>query len=82
MLQHLKGNNSLASRVSTAGRGPRARGKASNLTFLRVHGLKESKAVTNQDGGLSDLLNFLERKSSSFTTGKSSRQVTIKKVCR
>ncbi|QPH00662.1 hypothetical protein C2857_004502 [Epichloe festucae Fl1] len=82
VLKHLKGNDSsnLASRVSAAnsGRTTRARG---NLSFLRVHGLKQSKAVSNQDGGLSDLLAFLERKATSFrsSTAKQPRPVMIKK---
>lgn len=86
VLKHLKGNDasSLASRISAAssGRTTRARGKGANLTFLRVHGLKQSKAVSNQDGGLSDLLAFLERKASSFSGGGKARQIMIKKVCR
>jgi nuclear RNA export factor len=46
---------------------------------LRVRGLKESKAASNQDGGLKDLLNFLERKASGSDTEP--RKVRIKKVC-
>ncbi|KAG5943607.1 hypothetical protein E4U53_007022 [Claviceps sorghi] len=82
VLKHLKGNDSsgLASRGSAAitGRDNRARG---NLSFLRVHGLKQSKAASNRDGGLSDLLAFLERKATSFksSTAKQSRSVMIKK---
>ncbi|RDA85191.1 hypothetical protein CP532_2369 [Ophiocordyceps camponoti-leonardi (nom. inval.)] len=49
------------------------------LMFLRVHGLKQSKAATNQDGGLGDLVSFLERKASGFTTGRSQRHIMIKK---
>ncbi|KAK2600287.1 nuclear mRNA export, poly(A)+RNA binding protein [Conoideocrella luteorostrata] len=85
VLKHLRGNDasSLAARVSavSSGRATRARGKTGNLCFLRVHGLKQSKAVSNQDGGLSDLLAFLERKASSFTStpSKQTRQVMIKK---
>ncbi|KAG5981459.1 hypothetical protein E4U55_002906 [Claviceps digitariae] len=82
VLKHLKGNDSsgLASRASASitGRATRARG---NLSFLRVHGLKQSKAASNQDGGLSDLLAFLERKATSFrsSTNKQARPVMIKK---
>ncbi|KAG5930098.1 hypothetical protein E4U42_002998 [Claviceps africana] len=82
VLKHLKGNDSsgLASRVSAAisGRDNRARSK---LSFLRVHGLKQSKAASNHDGGLSDLLAFLERKATSFrsSTAKQARPVMIKK---
>ena len=85
VLKHLKGNDasSLASRVSAAasGRSIRPRGKGAALRFLRIHGLKQSKAVNNPDGGLGDLLAFLERKATSFT-GRPVRQVIIKKVCR
>ncbi|TQS32825.1 hypothetical protein Golomagni_06848, partial [Golovinomyces magnicellulatus] len=70
----------LASRISSSNTRTRARG--AGLTYLRVKGLKESKAVANQDGGLKDLINFLERKASSFTTGRPKRQVMIKKVCK
>ncbi|QUC17927.1 uncharacterized protein UV8b_02168 [Ustilaginoidea virens] len=85
VLKHLSRNevSSLASRVSEAnsGRSSRGRGKGNGLCFLRVHGLKQSKAANNQDGGLSDLLSFLERKASSLTSsaGKQTRQVMIKK---
>ncbi|RDA94441.1 hypothetical protein CP533_2274 [Ophiocordyceps camponoti-saundersi (nom. inval.)] len=51
----------------------RGRGR---LVFLRVRGLKQSKAATNEDGGLEDLVGFLERKASAFVTG---RKVMIKK---
>lgn len=43
--------------------------------FLRVKGLRESKAATNPDGGREALLNFLEKKA-SFRT----RPVAIEKV--
>ncbi|PFH61443.1 hypothetical protein XA68_17347 [Ophiocordyceps unilateralis] len=52
---------------------PRGRGR---LVFLRVHGLKQSKAATNRDGGMSNLVDFLERKASSLTER---RHVMIKK---
>ncbi|KAK4148512.1 hypothetical protein C8A00DRAFT_19671 [Chaetomidium leptoderma] len=35
-----------------------------NKVTLKIHGLKESKAASNPDGGLRSLLGFLERKSS------------------
>ncbi|KAL2132289.1 hypothetical protein VTI74DRAFT_3976 [Chaetomium olivicolor] len=35
-----------------------------NKTTLKVHGLKDSKAASNPDGGLRSLLDFLERKAS------------------
>ncbi|KHN99997.1 mRNA export factor mex67 [Metarhizium album ARSEF 1941] len=84
IFKHLQGSNvSSLSRISAAssGRATRARGKGANLHFLRVHGFKQSKAASNQDGGLHDLVAFLERKASSFTngTGNQTRQVMIKK---
>ncbi|KAI1369360.1 hypothetical protein F5Y08DRAFT_293119 [Xylaria arbuscula] len=44
---------------------------------LKVEGLKESKASSNEGGGLRDLLTFLERKSQ--TVGHITRPVRIKK---
>ncbi|KAL2144969.1 hypothetical protein VTI28DRAFT_8198 [Corynascus sepedonium] len=35
-----------------------------NKVTLKIHGLKDSKAASNSDGGLRSLLDFLERKSS------------------
>lgn len=70
-------SSDLASRVS---RPSRARGgPAEGLTWLRVRGLKQSKAASNSDGGLSDLLSFMERKASSLGTGRK-RHITIRKV--
>lgn len=78
--RHLKnGDVDLESRVSQP--GDRKKGRpVPNLTYLRVRGLKDSKASRNSDGGLSDLLAFLERKATSFTSGRRKRQVKIKKV--
>ncbi|KAG6089172.1 hypothetical protein E4U31_005586 [Claviceps sp. LM219 group G6] len=81
VLKHLKGRDAsgLSSRVSTnGGRGSRVRG---NLFFLRVHGLKQSKAIQNHDGGLGDLLAFLERKATAFkiSTDSQARPVMVKK---
>jgi nuclear RNA export factor len=45
-----------------------------NKVFIKVHGLKESKAASNPDGGLRSLLDFLERKSSK------ERPITLGKV--
>jgi nuclear RNA export factor len=50
------------------------------LVSLRVRGLKESKAASNPDGGLKDLLSFLERKASSLDVVHHNK-VRIKKVC-
>ncbi|KAF4472705.1 mRNA export factor MEX67 [Fusarium albosuccineum] len=47
--------------------GPKTRSQDANLEFLRVGGLKKSKAAAKEDGGLGDLLDFLERKASSFS---------------
>ncbi|CAM1506898.1 Fc.00g065390.m01.CDS01 [Cosmosporella sp. VM-42] len=83
VLKHLTngGPSNLASRISNAasGKGPKSRAQDSTgLTFLRVRGLKESKAASNPGGGLNDLLGFLERKSASLMTGKK-RSIRIKK---
>lgn len=64
----------LASRVKTAVKG-------ASLVYLRVHGMKQSKAAANPDGGLKDLLSFIERKATSLLDGRRTRQVIIKKVC-
>ncbi|KAK4059764.1 hypothetical protein Trihar35433_10580 [Trichoderma harzianum] len=61
-------------RLLKSGRG----GQIEGLTWLRVRGLKQSKAASNSDGGLSDLLSFLERKASSLGTGRK-RHITIRK---
>ncbi|KAJ6779605.1 hypothetical protein PWT90_06922 [Aphanocladium album] len=75
VLKHLtNGANGDISRV-TRGKG---RGGA-GLSYLRVYGLKQSKASSNPDGGISDLLSFLERKASAFTTGRQKRNIMIKK---
>lgn len=63
----------LESRISDSAKGKEA-------VFLLVHGLKSSKAASNPDGGLRDLLGFLERKASGLDA-KSNRTVRIKKVC-
>ncbi|PNY28374.1 mRNA export factor MEX67 [Tolypocladium capitatum] len=82
VLKHLKGGDSshLASRISdaAAGKPTRGRGKA-GLSYLRVHGLRQSKAASNPDGGLKDLLNFLERKASSLNAARPTRQIMIRK---
>jgi nuclear RNA export factor len=60
--------NVLESRITTGG------------TTIRIDGLSSSKAASNDDGGLSSLLAFLERKASGLDA-KSNRVVKIKKVC-
>lgn len=54
--------------------GSRSR-RSHNTTILRVEGLKQSKASSNQDQGLRILLEFLERKAQNM----SKRTVTVKK---
>ncbi|KAL7954404.1 hypothetical protein V8C34DRAFT_294407 [Trichoderma compactum] len=76
VMKQLGGGSDLASRVSRPIRG--RGGQIEGLTWLRVRGLKQSKAASNSDGGLSDLLSFLERKASSLGTGRK-RHITIRK---
>lgn len=49
-----------------------------NTMSLQIGGLKSSKAANNEDGGLRDLVIFLERKASAV--GRLDRAVRIKKV--
>lgn len=49
------------------------------LTQLVVRGFKDSKAASNRDGGIKDLLAFLERKASADLPARET--VKIKKVC-
>ena len=77
----LYGQNEIARTDGRGGRGGRVSLNPSKARFahpatLKIHGLKESRASTNSDGGLRSLLTFLERKAS-----KSDKQVTIQKVC-
>ncbi|KJZ78327.1 hypothetical protein HIM_02365 [Hirsutella minnesotensis 3608] len=79
VLRHLGSSDaSLASRIQGPSNGTR-RGRSAGLTYLRVHGLKDSKAASNQDGGLGGLLSFMERKASSLGSRRQSRPVIIKK---
>ncbi|PHH76935.1 hypothetical protein CDD82_3748 [Ophiocordyceps australis] len=52
------------------------------FAVLRVHGLSQSKAASNPDGGLEDLIAFLKRKASSFVNGPSRRHIGIQKCHR
>jgi nuclear RNA export factor len=54
--------------------------QANLLVTLWIKGLKGSKAASNQDGGLSSLVSFLERKATALDA-KSNRVVRVKKVC-
>ena len=51
-----------------------------DVVQIRVRGLEDSAAAKNKDGGLKDLLSFLERKASAMD-GAPRRGVKIKKVC-
>lgn len=74
LARQLGGDTSLVPKAPSAAR------LAANNTTLKVLGVKSSKAATNPDGGEKRLLEFLERKASTFK-GPSRRQVTVKKVC-
>ncbi|KAH6703536.1 mRNA export factor mex67 [Verticillium dahliae] len=50
------------------------------LVWLDVKGLKESKASRNRDGGLRDLISFIERKAQS--AGQRTKGVMVLKGCR
>lgn len=47
------------------------------LETISIYGLRQSKAASNSDGGVKDLIVFLERKASERSNGP----VKIKKVC-
>jgi nuclear RNA export factor len=51
---------------------------AANITTLKIGGLQNSKAASNEGGGLRELIIFIERKAS--VVGKLDRPVRIKKV--
>ncbi|KAF6813612.1 mRNA export factor mex67 [Colletotrichum sojae] len=53
------------------------RPQSTGLVWVKVKGLLESKAASNSDGGLRDLLTFLERKATTLS-GRN-KQVVIKK---
>jgi len=77
----LYGESRLAATGGRGGRGGRvainpSKARFAHTSILKIHGLKESKASTNNDGGLRSLLTFIERKAS-----KGDHQVTIQKVC-
>jgi hypothetical protein len=77
--RHLNGatSNTLASRTSTT--SVRIRGPDS-ITWLKVKGLKTSKAATNPGGGVQELVQFLERKASTLANRRPNHPVAIKKV--
>lgn len=64
---------------------PKAPQAAVNTT-LKVLGLKASKAVSNTDGGVKNLIEFLEKKATNVkntggNTGRRVRPVVVKKAC-
>lgn len=76
--RHLNGGGPLASRIANV--TTRSQRTPPTLVWLRVKGLKESKAATNPGGGVKDLLHFLERKATSLANRTSNRPVAIKQV--
>ncbi|KAJ2976851.1 hypothetical protein NUW58_g7986 [Xylaria curta] len=64
------------SRDSSRTRGTRRADNASPVV-LKVEGLKDSKAASNEGGGVKELLSFLERKAQSI--GQTTRHIRIKK---
>lgn len=64
--------------ITTAGGVGRPRGR-DVLVHISVHGFKQSKAASNPDGGVKDLLGFLERKATAHEG--STKSVKVKKVC-
>ena len=69
-----KGPRSLAKSLRGSGRTHEIR---DGLNKISVYGLKQSKAASNEDGGVNDLIVFLERKA----TERSKGPIKIKKVC-
>lgn len=62
-----------------SGRG-NGRGRKDGLVHISVRGWKESKAASNPDGGVKDLVAFLERKATVPNTS-TNEAVRIRKVC-
>jgi nuclear RNA export factor len=62
-----------------SGKG-RGRDVAAGMSYLSVRGLRQSKAASNPDRGVSALLSFLERKASGLDVN-STKGVQVKKVC-
>ena len=62
-----------------AGRG-NGRGRKDGLVHISVRGWKESKAASNPDGGVKDLVAFLERKATA-PNSSANEAVRIRKVC-
>ena len=64
---------------SVRGRG-RVQDTREGLNSITIKGLKQSKAAGNPDGGVSDLIGFLERKATN-PDAPAREAVKIKKVC-
>ena len=64
---------------SVRGRG-RGQDTREGLNRITIKGLKQSKAAGNPDGGVSDLIGFLERKATN-PDAPAREAVKIKKVC-
>ncbi|PHH53774.1 mRNA export factor MEX67 [Ceratocystis fimbriata CBS 114723] len=71
--KHLAGDDTRPSR-----RGNNHQNSKTPLVWLRVTGLKESKAITNSDGGIANLLQFMERKASSNAGRSASKPIAIR----
>ena len=85
VLRGMGSNEPVAKTGSRGARvGPRARESArearESLERIAVFGLKQSKAANNKDGGISDLLAFLERKA-TIPDASARDSVKIRKVC-
>ena len=72
-----RGPRSSLKSVRGMGRTQNTRGGLDQMT---IRGLKQSKAAGNPDGGVSDLIGFLERKA-THPDAPASEAVKIKKVC-
>ena len=66
--------------LKEAAESARRAGRGRNLDDLAVLGLKQSKAATNPDGGVKDLLAFLERKATG-PDAAAADAIGIRKVC-
>ena len=71
------GADERVTKASTARHSHASNRTQDGLETIRVKGLRQSKAASNRDGGIGDLLAFLERKA----THPNEAQVKIKKVC-
>lgn len=66
-----RGSSRIAESIRNYGSDPGRASKANfNRAILKVHGLRDSKAASNPDGGRRGLLDFLQRKAKTVTIGK------------